>query len=234
MKKLGLLMLTLATALMLGGTAVAQGDYSFYFTTYYSVANLASAPDETLRIINDGSAFIVDGEGFIRQLGPQGPQGPQGPGGGGVDLWASIYVFDDSEELTQCCSCLITADGLLSESVNRNLTANPIRNIINTRGVIKVISSSTESDVNTNFAPNNPVAGLRAWATHVQGTKVTLSPGKPVNPVVAGPFFVTETLAADSNLVPFGPEQTLLENLCYFDYLLSGKPCTCQPEDYDF
>jgi hypothetical protein len=214
-----------AMALMLGGTALGQGDYSSYFTTYYSSANTANAPDATLRIINDGGAQL--------EFGPI-QQGPQQPGGPSAALWASIYVFDDSEELTECCSCLVTPDGLLSESVNKNLTANPIRGILNTRGVIKVISSANEADVNTGFASNSPVAGMRVWATHIEGTKVTLSPGKPVIPVVSGPFFVTETLAADSNLVFFGPEQTLLENLCYYDYLLSGKPCTCQPEDYDF
>jgi hypothetical protein len=224
MKKFGFPILMLAMALLLVGTASGQGDNSTYFTTYYSNANTANAPDATVRIINDGGAFIIDGEGPI--------QGPNQPGGLLVPLWASIYVFDDSEELTECCSCLVTPDGLLSESVNKNLTANPIRRIVNTRGVIKVISSSTEADVNTGFAPNNPVAGLRVWATHIEGTKVTLSPGKPVNPVVAGPFFVTETLAADSNLS--GNEQALLESLCYYDYLLSGKPCTCQPEDFDF
>jgi hypothetical protein len=233
MKKFGFLMSLLSTALMLGGTALAgtfqaPGDCSKYFTTYYS-ANQASAPDETLRIINDGSSAPAPSG-----LQGEGLQGPQGPGGQPTTLWASIYVFDDSEELTQCCSCAITPDGLLSESVKLNLTANPIRKIVNSRGVIKVISSAIESDVNTNFATNIPVAGLRVWMTHVQGTKVTLSPGNQVNPLVAGPFFVTETLAADSNLVPFGPEQTLLESLCYFDFLLSGKPCTCQPEDYDF
>jgi hypothetical protein len=189
-------------------TTVPPAAASVYFTTYYS-STVASAPDETLRIVNDG-----------------GNSTPTS------NLWASIYVFDDSEELTQCCSCKITADGLLSESVKLNLTANPIRGIINSRGVIKVISSSTESDVTTGFAPNTPAPGLRVWMTHIQGTKVTLSPGNPVNPVVASPYFVTETEAAPSNLS--AGEQTLLQNLCQFDNLLSGKPCTCQPEDYDY
>src|SRR5580700_5118473 len=89
--------------------------------------------------------------------------------GGNGPLFASIYVFDDSEELTQCCSCAITPDGLLSESVKLNLTANPIRGIVNSRGVIKVISSANESDFFTNFAPNTPTPGLRVWMTHIQG-----------------------------------------------------------------
>jgi len=203
MKKLGLLMLLLAIALASGGTVLAQ-DTSVYFTTYYSSANTAGAPDATVRIINDGYQS--------------------------ENLFANIYVFDDSEELTECCTCTVTPDGILSESVNLNLTANPLTGHKPTRGVIKVLS---DSYVAANA--NNPLLlspGLRVSATHVQGTKVTLSPGNPVVPVEAGPYFVTETLAADANLS--APEETLLGNLCLYDGLLSGKPCTCQPEDYDF
>ena len=207
MKKLGFLILLTAMAAMLGGAAQAQYvDNSVFFTTYYSGNGLTGAPDATLRVINDGGSTAGN-------------------------LYADIYVFDDSEELTQCCSCLVTPDGLLSESVKLNLTANPLRGIVNNRGVIKVVSSTTPFVAPT-FATESPSAGLRVWMTHIQGTKVTLSPGNPVVPVVSGPFFITETLAADSNLGP--GEQGLIENLCKFDYLLSGKPCTCQPEDYDF
>ncbi len=208
MKKLGFLMLMLAITMMIGGTALAQGDNSVYFTTYFSGNNVEGAPDATLRIINDGDTEAT--------------------------LYASIYVFNDSQELTQCCSCPITPDGLLSESVLKNLNYNAIRTEIDTRGVIKVISSSTYAG-GPGFAANTPTAGLRVWATHVQGASVTNVPYNPANPlvpVVHGPWYVTETKAADSNLA--ASEQTLLQELCYFDAQLSGAPCTCQPEDYDF
>ena len=187
MKKLGFLSVLLTLAAMLAGTALAQGDQSFYFTTYFSNANTANAPDATVRIINDG-----DTEG---------------------NLFAAIFVFDDSEELTECCSCVITPDGLLSESVNKNLTANPLTGIKPTRGVIKVLSS-TDGSANTGLLG----AGLRAWATHVQ--KATSG------------FVLTEAPFADSNLAQ--SEQNLLYELCEFDELLSGKPCTCTAEDQDF
>ena len=144
MKRIGLLFPILAVALM-GGNAFAQSsnlNLSKSNVNYFSNANTANAPDTTVRAINDGNTS--------------------------GNLWASIYVFDDSEELTECCSCVITPDGLLSESVNKNLTANPITGIKPTRGVIQIISSSNESDVNTGFAPNTPTPGIRAWATHVQ------------------------------------------------------------------
>jgi hypothetical protein len=186
MTKLRFLFPVLAIALM-AGSAWAQGDNSVYFTTYFS-NNTSTAPDETVRIINDGDT--------------------------GGNLWADFYVFDDSQELTECCACVITPDGLLSESVKTELTANPLTGRVPTRGVIKVISSSTSDPTNT-----APKAGLRGFATHVQnGTKST--------------FAITETPLADSNLS--AAEQSLLQNLCYYDAQLSGQPCSCTPEDHDF
>src|SRR5271154_5883595 len=121
MKRLGLFLFLLAVALVLAGNALAQnvGDKSVYFTSYYSNANTTGAPDQTVRLINDGNTYAT--------------------------LWASFYVFDDSQELQDCCSCAVSPDGLLSESVNRQL-ASPdfvLMPVIDRRGVIKVISSST-------------------------------------------------------------------------------------------
>src|ERR1022692_833729 len=200
MKKLGVLTLLMAIAVMLGATALAQ-DYSRYFTTHYSNANTANAPDATVRIINDGSGALI-------------PIGPQGPTVQGADLYANIYVFDDSEELTECCSCLVTPDGLLSESVNKNLTANPITGIKPTRGVIKVIASPN----NDATAIGTLSTGLTGWSTHVQ----KLSSG----------FLLTEASMHPMSLS--ADEFSLLQSLCLFDKRLSGQPCTCTPEDSDF
>jgi len=195
MKKLGFVLLLLVVAAMLGGNALAQnvGDNSVYFTTYFSNANTAGAPGAVDRFINDGDTES--------------------------DLFADIYVFDDSEELTECCSCDITPDGLLSERVNEDLTSKPITGIKPTRGVIKVVSSSTYGAA----APPGssvvvPTAGIRAWGVHVQKS--------------AARYDVTETTFADSNLA--ASELVLLQELCYFDFKLSGKQCYCTQEDFDF
>jgi hypothetical protein len=190
MKKLAFVMLLLAISVMLAGNALADSQNDQYFTTYFSNANTPGAPDATVRIINDGST--------------------------GADIYAAIFVFDDSEELTECCDCEITPDGLLSESVNNNLTANPITGIKPTRGVIKVISSIVDGI--SQGGGGVITTGLHAWATHVQ----KLSSG----------YAVSESPFADSNLAL--SEQGLLYELCYFDAKLSGKPCTCTPEDQDF
>jgi hypothetical protein len=189
MKKIGFVLPILALALMLGTatSALAQnvGDNSVYFVTYFA-NNTAANPDETVRFINDGDT--------------------------GGDLWASFYVFDDSEELSECCSCAITPDGLLSESVQKELTNNPLSGAVRTRGVIKVIASSTSDPTAT-----KPTAGLHGWATHVQAGKV-----------------VTETGVADANLS--SAEQSLLQNLCYYAQVLGSGAgsCSCTAEDHDF
>jgi hypothetical protein len=209
MKKFGFLLLLIAVAVMLGGTALAQpGDTDYYFTTYFS-GNAAPAPDATLRIINDG---VTSGT-----------------------IYANIFVFDDSEELTQCCSCAITPDGLLSENVRLNLTANSLTGTKPTRGVIDVIAGSSFAPVHgSTIVPPfiTPAVGLHGWMTHIQPTKVTLTPGMPVVPTVTGPYFVTETPLADAN--PNPAELDYIQTLCAFDIMLSGSPCTCQPEDNDY
>jgi hypothetical protein len=219
MKKLGLLLFPiLAITLMLGGNALAQnvGDWSDYFVTYYSNANTTGAPDGTLRIINDGDVATTAYEGVENGT-----------------LWAAIYVFDDSQELRSCCACQITSDGLLSESVNKELTANEFtgRGQI-ARGVIKVVSSST-------WDPTNPwpAPGLRGFMTHIQATTTTFpapGPGMKVNAVEKGPWFVTETALADSNLGPV--ELGNLGALCSYGLTIGSGygTCPCTVEDYDF
>ncbi len=214
MKRLGLLLLAiLSITLMLGGNAFARppvpvvaGDNSDYFVTYYSNANTAGAPDQTLRISNDG---------------------------GLTTAYAAIYVFDDSQEMRSCCACPITADGLLSESVNKELTADEFTGRGEmTRGVIKVVSSKSPDPTYIYAYP-----ALRAWATHVQATTTTFpapGPGNDVNAVEKGPWFVTEDALADSNLTQL--EAVNLGTLCSYGLTIgSGYGlCPCTLEDYDF
>ncbi|MGA3195783.1 MAG: hypothetical protein ABSD39_12345 [Terriglobales bacterium] len=196
MKRVGLLLFPmLAIALLMGiasATATAQsvtttGDNSNYFVIYYA-NNVTAAPDATVRLVNDGDTA--------------------------GNLWADFYVFDDSEELQECCACQITPDGLLSEDVKTELTANPLTGKVPSRGVIKVISSSSSDPTNI-----VPTAGLHGWATLIQAASKTT-------------YAMTEATMADSNLG--ASEEKLLENLCYYDALLSGLPCICTPEDHDF
>ena len=114
MKRVGFVFAMAVIALALTGSALAQGDNSYYFVTYFSNNAVSGAPDQTVRLVNDGET--------------------------GGNLWADFYVFDDSEELSECCACVVTPDGLLSESVKTELMANPLSGPVRKVGVIKVIS----------------------------------------------------------------------------------------------
>ena len=218
MKKLGLLLLPiLAITLILGGNAFAQnvGDSSYFFVTYYSNANTSGAPDGTLRIINDGDQATASPEGVENGT-----------------LWAAIYTFDDSQEMQTCCSCLITSNGLLSESVNKELVNSSINFTGRAevqRGVIKVISSATGD-------PTHPVplTGLRGWMTHVQATTNGMPATKSGPDSSKGPWFVTEAALADSNLSP--TELSNLGETCSFGLTIGSGfgSCICTLEDYDF
>jgi hypothetical protein len=196
MKRLGFLLCLVLTLAIASGIAFAAppaaGDGSYYFTTYYSNANTAGAPDAVVRVINDGDTS--------------------------AGLFASYYVFDDSQELQECCSCAISADGINSEDVNSNLTGNSLTSILNVTGVIKIIASSTGDPT-----ANKTTAGLHGFATHIQRAAPT-----------SGAFFVTEAPLADSNLA--AGEQSMLQLLCKFAVILgSGRgTCSCTPEDLDF
>jgi len=205
MKRLGLFLLITAVALMLGANALAQGtgDEAAYFVAYFSNANTAGAPDGVLRLVNDGDQANYGSEGVLNGT-----------------LWAAIYVFDDSQELQSCCACLITSDGMLSESVNKQLTANTFIGKKLTRGVIKVVSS-------TSYDPTSPmsVPGLRGWFTTAEATS---------NIPSKGPFYVTRTALADANLGAV--ELANLGTVCSYGLTIgSGRGlCPCTPEDKDF
>jgi hypothetical protein len=192
MKKFGVALFLALGIVVLSGSALGQnkGDNTYYFTTYFSNANTLGAPDSTLYLINDGDGSTSQTEGQ--------PNGLMG---------AIILVFDDSQEMQECCGCEISADGLLSESVNYELTANTLTGKTVTRGVIKVIGFSLVSD---SFAP-----GLRGTMTHVQATGTRSG------------YLITEAPLADSNLS--SAELSALEQLCDFTFTLgSGQgECSC-------
>ncbi len=137
-----------------------------YTVDYYANANTAGAPDATVRIINPGKT-----------------DDPNHPGTEAEAACAQIFVFDANQELSECCSCKLTPNQLLTLSVNNNLTANPLLGAKLHTGVIKIVATSlpvgggpcdprgTDAGVLEFFGPT-----LRAWATHIQNKVGTTNP----------------------------------------------------------
>jgi hypothetical protein len=188
-----LVVCTLALTICAGAAfAVTTPPADVLKVDYFANANTASAPDATVRADN--------------------------PGTSGGDLCAAIFVFDANEEMSECCSCLVTPDGLRTLSVNSDLTSNPANGTILNTGVIKIVSSKAQGATcpNPTSASNLvPTPAVRAWATHIQNSN----------------FTITETSSQDATLST--TEQTELQNGCHAIHLVGSGTgiCSCGTGD---
>jgi hypothetical protein len=203
-KSLYLLSGVLAAVLLFGGSVFADDTY---MVAYYSNANTASAPDGTLRLTNTG-ATVASG---VSQ-----------------PLNANIYVFDDTEQLQECCACQVSPDGMLSESVNLQLTGNNLLHTKLTAGVIKIVASTGTPDPTS---VTSIAHGMAGWTTQTQGFSLKLNKGK-----WAGPFTTTQSELWQSTLT--AAELVALTSSCSSVQTLgSGKGrgvCGCTQEGTDF
>jgi len=190
-KTLPILAIALVTlSLLTAGVGVASAQDVFKIN-YFS-NNAAPAPDATVRIDNPGLTY--------------------------GNLCAMIYVFDADQQLSECCGCVETHNGLRTLSVRRDLTSNPLTGRVSTNGVIKIVSAAINNSPCDPTSNVTPTANLRAWGTHIQ------------NPVGAA-FPITETEFSDSTLG--ATELANLQAQCAFINILgSGQGvCSCGTGD---
>ena len=185
----------LSLAVVLVGLVVAGAGVSsaqdVYKLNYFS-NNAAPAPDATVRISNPGLTY--------------------------GNLCAMIYVFDSDQQLTECCGCVETHNGLRTLSVRSNLTSNPLTGVVSRNGVIKVVSAAINNSPCDPTSNVKPTANLRAWVTHIQNAVGTAWP-------------ITETESSDSTLG--ATELANLQAQCAFINILgSGQGiCSCGTGD---
>ena len=137
------------------------------------------APDQSIRIVNSGVQSTASVLG---------------------DLCANIYVFDNTQELKECCSFPVTANGYLRFSVNTNLTGNPGNGVPFNVGSVDVVPSVLSATTLCDPTKVSPVPSLDVWSTHVANNG-------------AG-FRLVETLAPSAPLS--APELTELQSVCAF------------------
>ena len=177
-----------------------------YAVTYFS-GNSAGMPDGTVRVVNTG--LIGD------------PLNPNGD----ANICVNFYVFDTSQELGECCSCLETADALLQASVQNQLTANPLTGAVPHAGVIKITATYPSKDSSGDYTQCSPISYgilptndvMAGFASHLQAAS-------------AGAVAVTETNLINRPLS--WNEFNTLRSECYFAGILgSGQgSCTCPVE----
>jgi len=172
------------------GLASAQtiGSSTDVFKVNYFANNVAAAPDATVRIDNPGLTY--------------------------GNLCAMVYVFDNDQQLTECCGCVETHDGLRTMSVKKDLTSNPLTGVVSNNGVIKIVAAAVNNSPCDPTANVSPRANMRAWATHIENA-------------LGGAYPITETEFSDSSLG--ATELANLQAQCSFIGVLgSGHGvCTC-------
>ena len=135
-----------------------------------------------------------------------------------------IYVFDNDQQMDECCGCLETPDGLRTFSVTKDLTSNPLTGVVSTNGDIKLVAylvnDSPCDPTSLSGAPGAPAGEtfLDAWATHIQNKVGTAYP-------------ITETAFSiiDPGIYEFG---NVVEDCYFIARLGSGHGiCSCGTGD---
>jgi len=154
------------------------------------------------------------------------------------NLCANIYVFDDDQELQECCSCALSPNSLKTISVINDLTSNPQFSSPLGVGVIKIVTSGIEAGVppfDCSSGGNgtagtagelgaNVGRGLTAWINHAESIASN-------NPNFKPAFgFVTSTSVEEFRHAPLdGGELDQLVGLCQnIESHASGRGiCSC-------
>ena len=129
------------------------------------------------------------------------------------DLCAMVYVFDENQELNECCGCKVSDSGLLTLSLLNDLTANTLTGKKPRAGEIKVVPSDPAQNPQCDPASSAPTGAIQGWGTNAQGSDSTAQ--------------VTETAFA---MLPLSDgEEAILVNFCSFVKKLgSGQGiCSC-------
>jgi hypothetical protein len=198
------LFLTVAASSALWGQAL-----DVYQVTYY---------DNNYGETSAGNTRFPLDSGTIRIVNPGVTGSPISPDEG--TLCANIYVFDDTQEMVECCACPVTANGILTLSI-QDLTENPLT-VTPFRGVIKVVSTAPVAGL-CDPTRISPTPDLRAFATHLQNATFGAA-----NQGRNGTFFVTESEFADAPLS--SRESSDLGVICSFVRYLGTGRGTCDDE----
>lgn len=111
-------------------------------TSYFATG--PNAQDTTLRLTNPGSTEPY--------------------------LCAMLYVFDQDQQMAECCGCQIARDGLRTLSLNTDLIANPLTGRTPVSGTVMLVTADYAGNTTCNPSSITPDGMAIAWETHLQST----------------------------------------------------------------
>jgi hypothetical protein len=90
------------------------------------------------------------------------------PGSTGQNLCAMVYIFDQDQQMTECCGCLISPDGLRTFSLNKDLLNNPLTDVSPLAGSVMIVPSDYSSNSSCDAASITPSGIAIGWTTQLQ------------------------------------------------------------------
>jgi hypothetical protein len=136
------------------------------------------------------------------------------PGLNSADLCAMIYVFDNRQEMNECCGCKVSDSGLLTLSLENDLTSNPLTGRKPQTGVIRIVPSDPTSNPQCDASSLSPAGELVGWESNV----------------VAPPGGTPQIVESEADLVSLGSgESSVLAGECGAIKALGGGQgiCSC-------
>jgi len=139
-----------------GGSASVVGALpgEVFWTYYDTTQTFVPCTSTTVGGCNVGG----NGDNIIRLINPNGSANPGIAGESQQFVCAMIYVFDDDEEMGECCGCPISSAGLLTLSVEHDLTSNFVfgnNPDSNTQGAIAIVAAAQNPNIITFGSPSN-------------------------------------------------------------------------------
>ena len=93
------------------------------------------------------------------------------PGVTGGDLCAMIYVFDQDQQLSECCGCVVRRNSLRTLSLQKDLVSNPLTGVQSTNGTIVLVPADFGTNTTCDATQITPAGTAVAWATHLQSAQ---------------------------------------------------------------
>jgi hypothetical protein len=194
-----------ATGWQVGSTTV--------FATYNGVTGTSSLTVTPLLFVSyfdraDAQTANIDGTVYLTNPGMTAGSSAAGK------LCAMIYVFDQNQELNECCGCSVSDSGFRSLSLLHDLTSNPLTGTPPAAGTILMVPSNIQQNPQCSPSSLSPNGVILGWETNVQG-------------VPSGTPQITETSFSSSGLPP--ATTTNLAAMCSFIQSQGGGQgiCTC-------
>lgn len=149
-----------ATAWQVGSTTV--------FATYNGVTGTSSLTVTPLLFVNyfdraDAQTANIDGTVYLTNPGLTTGTSSAGK------LCAMIYVFDQNQEMNECCGCMVSDSGFRALSLLHDLTSNPLTGTAPAAGAILMVPSNFQPNPQCSASSLSPNGVISGWETNVQG-----------------------------------------------------------------